>query len=298
MTHVTGEHARESPGHADRAVPLHEGDAMTTPHTHHDQTPWNGPFPGVPPVPSQRSVHPTPPAPWAGPFAPATPPAGLQAWPPPPPGAPPGPPPFGPAAGPAGPAGPARPPGGPRRRTARNVLLAVAVVVLGLVTLARLGQSDGTAAAPAPVPASTTAAPAPVTPAPTPKGPRPATGAVIVEQGRSGNGELTAVNGGSTDAYVTLASGQQVIRGFYVRAGETATISDVPDGTYDIYFATGEGWNEDLRGFTAARQATRYDDPFTFTTTSTQFTTWTVTLTPVVGGNAPSSDLSPDAVPR
>ncbi|GAA4879587.1 hypothetical protein [Actinomycetospora straminea] len=263
---------------------------MTTPRTHHDQTPWHGPFPGVPPVPSPRSVHPGTPAPYAQPFAPATPPAGYPAF-PPPPAVPPGPPP----AGLGGPPAPGGPPGPPRRRTGRTVLIAVAVVVLGLVGLVRLGASDASP----PGPAATTAAPAPTTPAlPGPKGPRPATGTVLVERGGTGSGQLTAENGGSTDAYVTLASGQQVVRGVYVRAGETATVTDVPDGTYEVYFATGTGWNEDIRGFTADRQATRYDDTFPFTTSSTQATTWTVTLTPVVGGNAQSSDLPPDAVPR
>ncbi len=176
------------------------------------------------------------------------------------------------------------------------MLLAVAVVVLGVLAVAQLGRSAAPAAVPAPTP---TAAPVPSAPAlPGPQGPRPATGAVLVQQGRTGDGQLAAVNGGSTDAYVTVASGRQVIRGVYVRAGERTTISDVPDGTYDIYFATGSGWNEDIRGFTANRHATRYDDPFTFATTSTQFTSWTVTLTPVVGGNAQSSDLPADAVPR
>ncbi|WP_285653468.1 hypothetical protein [Actinomycetospora sp. NBRC 106375] len=121
---------------------------------------------------------------------------------------------------------------------------------------------------------------------------------MIVDQGSSGRGSLTAENGGAQDAYVTVVDGQRVIRGVYVRAGGTATVDDVPDGTYALYFATGSGWNADIRGFTADRRASRFDQTLTFTTTRQQYTTWTVSLTPVPGGNAQSSDVPPDSLPR
>lgn len=260
---------------------------------------WSPPVPKTYRVPLHPGHHPPAPsvAPWAHQSAPppylcapgpGAPPAamGNQFWPPPPgwtaPGAP----------------GAAYVPAQPAQRGARRktpwVLLALAIV-FGLGMFGHTAPSRAPSIGPSPVvhPAQSAAPPAP-----SPKGPRPATGAVLAHQGATGEGVLTINNNGGGDAYLTLAAGRQVIRGVYVRAGDTATVNDVPDGTYDQYFANGSGWNEDIRRFTTGARTGRFDNQVTFTTTSQQATAWTLTLDPVSGGNVTSTDLPPDAIPQ
>ena len=69
----------------------------------------------------------------------------------------------------------------------------------------------------------------------------------------------------------------------------------------------GEGWLDITNGgqddatvglFTRDCQFQKFDDPFTFTTTSAQATTDTITLTPVFDGTASVSEVDPNTYPR
>jgi hypothetical protein len=175
------------------------------------------------------------------------------------------------------------------RSGSRRAMAAASLAAAGCLLMGGCGGPPP--AAPAPPPVTTT-----TTPAPAPKGPRPANGQVIVSTGGSGTGTLVVDDGGTQDAYATLALGRQVIRGFYIQAGQKGTVTDVPNGTYQLYFATGTGWNEDLRAFTSNRSATKYDDPFPFD--GDQNTGWTASIKPTVGGNAQTQAVSEADFPR
>ena len=84
----------------------------------------------------------------------------------------------------------------------------------------------------------------------------------------------------------------------YVRGGGTFTAKGVRDGTYRVYTASGEDWDKAKKGFTRDCAYSKFDDTFKFTTTSFSASIWTITLTPVVGGNASTSDVDPNAFPK
>lgn len=134
-------------------------------------------------------------------------------------------------------------------------------------------------------------------PAPAPKGPRPGNGVVIVRRGGSGPGVLTVDNGSAQDAYVTLARDGRAVLTLYVHNNAKASAKRIANGTYDLFFSTGSGWNADLKVFTADIAASRFDETFPYAAKGNRYDEWTVTLQPVVGGTAPTSSVDPGAVP-
>lgn len=201
------------------------------------------------------------------------------------------------------------------RRFAPAALTAAAAMVMSLGACAGAAPPPRAApvseSKPSPVPLATTTSPrppqpsattsttpsSPSAPAPTAQGPRPSNGQIFVQQ-NNGEGELVVENGTSHDSYVTLAAGPVAASAVYVRAQETARIRGIADGDYTVYFASGNGWNSDLRRFTADVRAHRFEDTFAYSTTPTSSTEWTVTLQPVEGGTARTTTVPPDAIPR
>jgi hypothetical protein len=116
---------------------------------------------------------------------------------------------------------------------------------------------------------------------------------------RSGQGQLKIENGGSTDAVinVVLGSAKSPTVSVYVRAKGKLTVSSIKDGTYRIYMTSGKDWDAKAKAFSRDCNFSRFEDTFKFSTTSSQYTIWTITLTPVAGGNAQTSDVDPDAFP-
>ena len=84
----------------------------------------------------------------------------------------------------------------------------------------------------------------------------------------------------------------------YVRSKGSFTAKGIRSGTYRIYTASGADWNAAKKGFTRDCSFSKFDDTFKFTTTSVSASIWTVTLTPVVGGNASTSDVDPKSFPN
>jgi len=74
-------------------------------------------------------------------------------------------------------------------------------------------------------------------------------------------------------------------------------VTGVRDGTYRIFVASGVDWDGSLRAFTRTCDFRKFDDTLKFSTTSTQFTVWTITLQATGGGNTPTSDVDPDQFP-
>jgi hypothetical protein len=123
-------------------------------------------------------------------------------------------------------------------------------------------------------------------------------GSFVREGHDDGSGELTVDNsGGDADAVLTLTQNGQAAYSFYVVKGKTAKISGIRDGHYDIYFSGGFDWDSDAKKFTQSCSFTKFEQGADYTTTSTTYATYTLTLHASVGGNAPTTDVPPDQYP-
>lgn len=126
--------------------------------------------------------------------------------------------------------------------------------------------------------------------------PRPLTGTIVKESVMSrGEGDLTIDNiQGGTDAVAVLTyyGSKNSLTSVYIRKGGTTTIQNIPDGNYNLYFASGGSWNPDTLKFEVAPSYTKFEDIFSYSTTTTQAMRWRITLYSVVNGNANSEDVS------
>lgn len=126
----------------------------------------------------------------------------------------------------------------------------------------------------------------------------PYSGEVLVRSGH-GNNRLT-VNAGGSDVLVKLRQSGSTALSFYVRSGERGVIEDVPDGTYQVMFATGDGFSRKCLEFVNSMSISADPDPVTFETRIssdgynqyTQNSSAEYTLTRQVGGNFTPRSLS------
>ncbi|NUU24395.1 MAG: hypothetical protein HOV68_23265 [Streptomycetaceae bacterium] len=115
---------------------------------------------------------------------------------------------------------------------------------------------------------------------------------------RGGSGELTIKNEqGGDDALIRLTNGSAVVREVYVRGGSETTVDAIPDGTLTAFYTSGKDWDAGAKKFTRDCAFQKFDDTLDYRTTSTQYTTYELTLYTVVGGNATTSDVPPDQFP-
>ncbi|WP_377272215.1 hypothetical protein [Peterkaempfera sp. SMS 1(5)a] len=130
---------------------------------------------------------------------------------------------------------------------------------------------------------------------------RKSTGSYVRNGSRTGRGELTIENGGDQDAVISLAKGKRTAYSVYVRKGADYKVRGVRDGTYTVYFTSGWDWDSKGKRFTRDCGFSKFDDPLNFTTTVTstqiRWSTWRLTLQPVFGGNATTSDLDEGSFP-
>jgi len=126
-------------------------------------------------------------------------------------------------------------------------------------------------------------------------------GTFIQRSSARGSGHLKIKNG-ADDTTVSLvpAKGKKPkpVLTVYVRGGGTFTAKGVRDGTYRVFTASGKDWDNGRKGFTRDCSFSKFDDTFKFSTTSFSASIWTITLTPVIGGNASTSDVDPNAFPK
>jgi len=129
---------------------------------------------------------------------------------------------------------------------------------------------------------------------------RPANGKVLVNRVSGGLGRLKVENDGDRDAYLVLAktsAPRKALLGVYVRAGRSATVRGIRDGTYVVYFSQGSRWDAHSRRFTVDPERRRFEDPIRFKTSRTSYTVWTLSLESVVGGNAPTDPVDEGEFP-
>ena len=127
---------------------------------------------------------------------------------------------------------------------------------------------------------------------------RPANGKVLTNKVKGGRGRLTIKNGNDVDAVAVLARSSKpskALLAVYVRAGKSATVKGIKDGTYVVFFSLGKRWDSHSKVFTSNADRSRFQDTIRFKTSRTAYmitsSVWTLTLNPVIGGNAPTEDV-------
>ncbi len=105
---------------------------------------------------------------------------------------------------------------------------------------------------------------------------RPLTGLVQKHTLPAGLGELRIDNPSATDGLVVLVQEAQAVIAAYVRAGESYTITGIPDGTYTAFTSEGENWNGNA--FTSNVRRKHFTEPFLFQTTPDEYTVWELSL--------------------
>ncbi|HKS98334.1 MAG TPA: hypothetical protein VJT31_02290, partial [Rugosimonospora sp.] len=124
-------------------------------------------------------------------------------------------------------------------------------------------------------------------------------GNYVKAPGKRGLGRLKITNSGSVDAAISIApaSGGNSVLTVYVRAKGTFTATHIVDGTYNIFVTTGSDWDTGAKAFTRDCDFSKFDTPATYRTTSSTYTQYSITLTPVSGGNATTSGVDPNQFP-
>ncbi|MGW4799700.1 hypothetical protein ACWEPC_45520 [Nonomuraea sp. NPDC004297] len=126
---------------------------------------------------------------------------------------------------------------------------------------------------------------------------RPRNGTILYDRISGGQGRLKIKNGTARDGVVALVRGKTKAISIYVRAKSTATITDVRDGTYRIYFTTGTRFSSSKGRFTRNPVYQRFNEKLKFRTTATTLPGWSLTLHTVRGGNARTTGVSPKDFP-
>ncbi|MFI9837268.1 hypothetical protein ACIHFD_09560 [Nonomuraea sp. NPDC051941] len=126
---------------------------------------------------------------------------------------------------------------------------------------------------------------------------RPGNGRIIYDGLSGGRGVLKIKNGTPRDGVVTLVKGRTKAISIYVRAKSSASIKDVRDGSYRIYFTTGSRFSTSKRRFAVGAAYQRFNQRLKFVTTATSYSIWTITLHPVKGGKAQTSQINPKDYP-
>jgi hypothetical protein len=97
-------------------------------------------------------------------------------------------------------------------------------------------------------------------------------------------GKITIINDNNKmDALAVLTDlTKKPLISVYIRSGESFNISNIKDGSYDMYFKQGNQWNQANSKFSENETRYKLDEPLQFTTKETwdgtQYSTWTISL--------------------
>lgn len=126
---------------------------------------------------------------------------------------------------------------------------------------------------------------------------RPHSGTILYSGISGGSGRLTIKNRPDQDGVVVLVHGRHKAIAVYVRARARATVGNVKDGTYTIFFTSGSRFSACQGRFTSGASYWRFDNHLRFVTTAQTYTVYTVTLYAVNGGNAQTTQINPSDFP-
>lgn len=203
-----------------------------------------------------------------------------------------------------------------RTRITGKTLAAVALVLVLLgggiwVLVGHPANTQGGSSTPTSAPPATPLAwthsvepPAPMAPpeqkpCPDDGQPRPRSGYEIGKRFSGGLGRLRVSNGMGSDAVAVLYDiyGTRPLRAIYIRSGEEGLMMGIPVGGYRLRFQFGDRWLRS-REFCRPHGTSEFQEMLEFTETTMsdgiQYSEQSVTLNPVVGGNAQTNSL-PDS---
>ncbi len=126
------------------------------------------------------------------------------------------------------------------------------------------------------------------------KASRPPNGTIFLQTSTQGHGQLTIVNGSKYDALVKLVSPQRkyTFISVYIHAGRSATVTNIRPNTYKLIFALGEGWDDSRNAMVRISSTAAFEKLMTFIRSQDQYTSFKITLHPVVDGNTQSVAIS------
>ncbi len=122
-------------------------------------------------------------------------------------------------------------------------------------------------------------------------------GFVLSRKGGTGPGILVIKNGNNREGVVKLVSKDKRMSIYIARKG-SAQVAQIPDGNFDVYFASGVSWDGKRNTFTRNCGFTKFEDKMKFTSGGGQYTQFTITLNAIAGGNAPTRQIDPKDFPR
>jgi hypothetical protein len=112
-----------------------------------------------------------------------------------------------------------------------------------------------------------------------------------------GYGELEIDNGTMSDAVAKLIIDGTSAYTVYIKANSTYTIKNISNGEYRLAFVLGTDWDATTGTFLQSTEYSSFDEPFPFTVTedatTTYYSTYQVTLNPIVGGTATTQIVDP-----
>jgi len=124
------------------------------------------------------------------------------------------------------------------------------------------------------------------------------TGTYLVKDLAGGHGKLNVENEFDLDAVAVLCSAEEpeiALLAFYVQAHDSYIAKLIKRGTYVLYVALGEDWDEDSRKFLSKATYYRGIGELEFEETKRKRTQWNVTLDPEYG--MPGKPISEDEFP-
>lgn len=142
-------------------------------------------------------------------------------------------------------------------------------------------------------------------------------GHFLCRDANGGEGTLEIKNGNRIGGVVVLtrqSGGRLPVVACYVAPHQSFTIAGIPDGRYWIYYTLGRDWNTYTDGFLETKKRARFQGPADYSTKTwtnywndsmyrysqghVQYTRYSITLNPVLGGTGRTEDVSENAFPR
>jgi hypothetical protein len=122
--------------------------------------------------------------------------------------------------------------------------------------------------------------------------------ATYLKRTRGGPGRLEITNGSNDSVVSVVPKGKKTptIR-VYIRARQTVKVTGVKDGTYEIFMTDGKDWDTGAKAFSRNCGFQKFEDSIKFTTRNGTYSIWKITISKVIGGNARSTPVDPDAFP-
>jgi len=122
------------------------------------------------------------------------------------------------------------------------------------------------------------------------------TGTILKRNLDTGIGILEIHNEVNDDTVLAIANSQkESLLKVYIQKTDMYTITDIPEGTYILYYMAGKDWNEYTNKFDSIIETSRFDQELIY---DPNIQGYGVTLYPVEGGNTPTTNIPESEFPN